>query len=107
MILNPAVGQGLSMFFWGCRARRNNAEWRDREGRSSTFQRKVRPRGGMQASHNNAVGHPLRCAIPPRATLWGAPFEGVATQSCTAKKLNLPCSELTKKVKVKCRKKTL
>jgi hypothetical protein len=27
MILNPVVGQGGSMFFWGCRARRNDAEW--------------------------------------------------------------------------------
>jgi hypothetical protein len=62
MILNPAVGQGASMFFLG-------------------LQGKAQRRG---------------MAIP---------FQGVATQSCAAKKHNLPWSELTKKVKVKCLKK--
>jgi hypothetical protein len=64
MILNPVVGQGWSMFFWGCRARRNDAE--------RLFHSKE-----LQRSH-----------VPQ-------------------KKHNLPCSELTKKVKIKCRKKTI
>ena len=77
-----------SVRFLGCRTRRDDAEWCDRAGRSSAFRRKVRPRSGMRVPRNGrgipcAARSPLRGA--PRATLRGAPFQGVATQSCAAK----------------------
>jgi hypothetical protein len=72
--------------FLECTARRDDAEWCDREGRSSAFRRKVRPRNGMRAPMNvNAVvASPIlpdpRFAGSPRETLWGDPIP----RSCNA-----------------------
>src|SRR6185312_7614833 len=45
---------------------RRRREWCDRVGRSSFFQRKMRPRSGLLAPHVyfGAVWHPRRCPIP-------------------------------------------
>src|SRR5579871_7006197 len=53
IIDHPKSGSwtGWSVRFLRCRARRNDAEWRDREGRSGAFRRKARPRSRMRAPH--------------------------------------------------------
>jgi hypothetical protein len=45
---------------------RRQREWCDREGRSSVFRRKMRPRSGMPAPHSTVARskHPHRCPIP-------------------------------------------
>src|SRR5690242_10345410 len=112
IIPNPAVGQGEVCGFWGCRARRNDAEC-DHAGLSSTFRRKMRPRSGMQAPTYHKRGRTSPSLPDPRfagplGQRSGAPFHSKELQRSHVpqKTYNPPCSEFTKKVKVKCRKKS-
>ena len=88
----------------GCRARRNDAEWRDRAGRSSAFRRKVRPRSGMRR-HNAVAASPTLpdpCFAGPLVQRFEAPRSKELKRSHVPQKLfNPPRSELTQKVKAK------
>jgi len=101
------------MFFLGLQGKAQRRGMRPRRAEQCLPEEGATPKwdAGAPAYHGrDRVSPPLPdpASRVPRATLWGAiPFQGVATQSCITKKHNLPCSELTKKVKAKCRKKTL
>ena len=106
---------GWSVWFLGYRARRNDAEWCDREGRSSAFQRKMRPRSGMQAPERtlSAWSRPSPALPDPRfagslGRRFGAPHSKELQRSHVPQKPHTPPrSEPTKKVNVRCRKKSL
>ncbi len=84
----------------GMRERRRR-EWSDREGLSSTFRRKMRPRSGMPAPSRSIIAVAAspsaarsRFAAPrvpdpasraPRATLWGRPFARSLTRQTACK----------------------
>ena len=105
---------GWSVWFLGYRARRNDAEWCDREGRSSAFQRKMRPRSGMLAPQHiiSAVAAfptlPDPCFAGSLGRRCGAPHSKELQRSHVPQKPHTPPrSEPTKKVNVRCRKKSL
>src|SRR5687768_4389836 len=110
-LIHPKFGSwtGCSVRFLGCRARRNDAEWCDRAGRSSAFRRKVRPCSGMRR-HNAVAASPTLpdpCFAGPLMQRFEAPHSKELQRSHVPQKLlNPPRSELIKKTNIKQYKKT-